>query len=88
MVVFVLIFDFVFILFLTTFFLLKYGKTALHYATWRGFEQIVKILVEHGSNLDLQDPVFIFFFFFFDFHFDFYFFVFSHFFICLLWVHC
>ena len=69
---------FVFVLFLTTFFLLKYGKTALHRAAFKGFEQIVKILVDHGSNVDLQKKVLISFFF--DFHFEF--FVFSHFFIC------
>ena len=37
--------------------------TALHYAVRQRFEQIVKILVEHGSNMDLQDRVLIFFFF-------------------------
>ena len=42
----------IFILFLlTTFFLLKDGQTALHYAAFYGFEQIVKILVEHGANV-------------------------------------
>ena len=56
---------FVFVLFLTTFFLLKTGWTALHYAAERGFEQIVKILVEHRSNINIQTKVFIFFFFFF-----------------------
>ena len=61
-----------------TFFLLKDGWTALHFAACYGFEQIVKILVEHGSNVDLQEQVLIFFFF--DFDFDF--FVFLHFFIC------
>ena len=71
---------FVLFFFFTTFFLLKYGMTALHRAADRGFEQIVKILVEHGSNVHLQDKVFIFFFF--DFDFNFYFFIFSHFFIC------
>ena len=49
--------------FLTTFFLLKNGWTALHYAADRGFEQIVKILVEHRSNINIQTKVFIFFFF-------------------------
>ena len=49
--------------FLTTFFLLKYGGTALHLAALRGFEQIVKILLKHGSNVDLQKKVLIFFFF-------------------------
>ena len=51
-------------LFLTTFFLLKRGDTALHTAAWKGFEQIVKILVEHGSNINIQNEVFIFFLFF------------------------
>ena len=51
--------------FLTAFFLLKYGITALHIAAEKGFEQIVKILVEHGSNLHLQEQVLIFFFFWF-----------------------
>ena len=68
---------FVFVLFLTTFFLLKYGETALHRAAGGGFEQIVKILIEHGSNVHLQTSVLIFFSWFW-----FYFFVFSHFFIC------
>ena len=66
------------------FFLLKDGKTALHIAAERGLEQIVKILVEHGSNVDLQEKVLIFFFFFY-FHFDFYFFVF---FLISLFVDC
>ena len=48
--------------FLTTFFLLKFGMTALHLAADKGFEQIVKILVENGANVHLQDQVFIFFF--------------------------
>ena len=60
------IFAFVFILFLTTFFLLKNGMTALHLAAFNGFEQIVKILIEHGANVHLQDQLV---FFFFDFHF-------------------
>ena len=71
----------IFILFLffffNNFFLLKYGWTALYTAAVKGFEQIVKFLVEHGSNVDLQTKVFIFFFFLISF-----FFVFSHFFIC------
>ena len=59
---------FVFVLFLNNFFLLKDGSTALHRAAC--FEQIVKILVKHGSNVHIQTIVFIFFFLF---HFDFYF---------------
>ena len=51
--------------FLTISFCLKYGMTALHYAAFNGFEQIVKILVEHRSNINIQDKVFFFFFFFF-----------------------
>ena len=72
---------FIFNNFFNILFLLKDGETALHFATWKGFEQIVKILVEHGSNIDIQTKVLIFFFFFF-FDFDLNFFVFSHFFIC------
>ena len=52
--------------FFNNFFLLKDGETALYLAADKGFEQIVKILVEHGSNLDLQINVFDFFFFDFD----------------------
>ena len=52
------------VLIFTTFFLLKYGKTALHIAAWEGFEEIVKILIEHRSNINIQDKVLIFFFFF------------------------
>ena len=55
--------------FLTTFFLLKRGMTALHFAAFRGFKEIVKILIEHGSNVDFQRNVLIFFFFDFDFYF-------------------
>ena len=38
-------------------FLLKDGETALHFAALKGFEQTVKILLEHGSNILLQDKV-------------------------------
>ena len=48
--------------FLNNFFLLKNGMTALHLAAAKGFEQIVKILLEKGSNVHLQNRVFIFFF--------------------------
>ena len=68
---FVLIFYYYFILLTDISFCLKNGETALHIAVWKGFEQIVKILVEHGSNVDLQNAVFIFFFDFDFFHFSF-----------------
>ena len=85
MVVLIVRFNFIFILFLTTFFLLKGGKTALHAAAYRGSEQIVKILLEHGSNVHLQDTVFIFFF-----DFDFLFLCFFSFFLFVVvcGVHC
>ena len=51
--------------FFKNFFLLKGGKTALHLAASKGWEQIVKILVDHGSNVDLQTTVFFFDFWFF-----------------------
>ena len=54
------IFCFVFIL-LTNSFFLKYRITALHKAAEKGSEAIVKLLVEHGSNVDLQNYVLIFF---------------------------
>ena len=34
--------------------------TPLHLAADKGFEEIVKILLEHGSNIDLQNQVLIF----------------------------
>ena len=46
-------------------FLLKDGATALHKAAEKGFEEIMKILLEHGANPDLQDKVLIFLFVFF-----------------------
>ena len=42
----------------------KNGWTVLHIAASKGFEEIVKILLEHGSNFRLQNNVLIFFFFF------------------------
>ena len=35
-------------------------KTALHLVAYFGFYEIVKILIEHGSNVNLQDQVLIF----------------------------
>ena len=29
----------------------------LHKAAFKGFGEIVKVLIEHGSNVDLQDKV-------------------------------
>ena len=40
----------------------KSEGTALHSAAWNGFEEIVKILIEHGSDVNIQDKVLIFFF--------------------------
>ena len=62
-----MIFDFLFLFFFLTqlFFLLKNGMTALHYAVKEGFEQIVKILIEHRFNINIQNKVFFFIFFFF-----------------------
>ena len=51
-----------FVCFLSLFLFLQNGWTALHFAARKGFEDIVKILVEHGSNIQLEDQVFIFFF--------------------------
>ena len=62
-----MIFILFFVLFFNNFFLLKDGWSALHIAAWNGFEEIVKILVEHGSNVDLQTKFS--FSSFFDFHF-------------------
>ena len=45
-----------FVLFLTIFFL-KYGVTALHGAASNGFKDIVQMIIEKGSNIDLQDHV-------------------------------
>ena len=50
--------------FFNNFFLLKDGMTALHIAASRGFEEVVKILIEHRSNINIQSKVFFFFFFF------------------------
>ena len=64
-------FLFCFVLFFI-FFFVKLG-TPLHLAVFKGYEEIVKFLIEHGSNVDLQDKVFVFFSFFFDLFFHFYF---------------
>ena len=40
------------------FFFVKSGQTALHKAAFGGFEEVVKHLIEHGSNVNLRDEVF------------------------------
>ena len=62
---FLFLFLFLFFYFLIFFFFFyqKNGRTPLSIAAERGFEEVVKILIEYGSNIDLQDKVFIFFFF-------------------------
>ena len=47
---------------LTTFFFVETGMTALDEASVRGFESIVKILLENGANTDLRNSVFLFLF--------------------------
>ena len=51
-----------FLLLKTSSFVKKDGITALHRATFGGFEGVVKVLLEHGSNVDLQTTVSISFF--------------------------
>ena len=77
---------------LLLFLFVKAGKAALHKAAEKGFEGIVKILLEHGSNVHLQTRVFSFLILFFslsfslssDFLFSFFLFFFFLFFISLL----
>ena len=56
--------DFVefFFCFFLNFFLLKYGCAPLHHAAVAGFKEIAKILIEHGSNINIQTNVLIFFY--------------------------
>ena len=42
--------------------LFKNGKTALHCAAFKGFKEIVEILIEHGSNVNLQANFLVFFY--------------------------
>ena len=67
---------FVLFLFLTLLFT-QQGRTPLHWAAYIGFEESVKILVEHGSNINLQDQVLIFSFY-----------LFSHFYLLFFIVSC
>ena len=43
-------------------FFFKFRWSPLHRAAKNGFEQIVKLLIEHGANVNLQNHVFSFFF--------------------------
>ena len=53
-----------FVFFFNFFLFVKNGQTSLHVAASQGFEEIVKILIERGSDVDLQKKqVFIFFLF-------------------------
>ena len=36
---------------------LQFGYTALHFASWQGHSNIVKILVDHGAVIDMTDYV-------------------------------
>ena len=51
------------VLFFLSVLFVKDGMTPLHKAADNSFEGIAKILIEHGSNVDLQDNVFDFLFF-------------------------
>ena len=77
-ILFLFLFQFFIFLF---FFNVKYGRTPLWIAAFKGDEQIVQILLEKGkANVDLPDQVlllFVFFFFFFFFSFSFFYFVFN-----------
>ena len=41
-------------------FFVKSGWIALHYAAKKGSKEIVEILIEHGSNVNLQNKVLFF----------------------------
>ena len=51
--------------FLTFLFIFKNGWTPLHAAAFHGFEEIVKIFIGHGANVNIQNKVFFCFFLFF-----------------------
>ena len=36
---------------------LQFGYTALHFASWQGHSNIVKILVDHGAVIDMTGNV-------------------------------
>ena len=66
---------------------LKFGWTPLHFAAAKGFEQIVKIFIEHHANVNIQNQVFSFFFFFLIFFFFPFCFIFVLFFLILFCVY-
>ena len=69
-------FSFFFFYFLIFFFFYqKNGRNPLSIAAERGFKEVVKILIEYGSNIDLQDKVFFSLFLFFTFSFFYFFFI-------------
>jgi ankyrin repeat protein len=35
-----------------------YGGTALHWACWKGYADLVKLLLDHGAPLTIEDNVF------------------------------
>ena len=49
-----------FFFFFQTSFYVQNGWGPLHAAASKNFEKVVKILIEHGSNMHLQNKVFIF----------------------------
>ena len=51
-----------FLVLFLNFFFVKDGWTPLHIAAENGFEEVVEILVEHGSNMNIQTKVLIFLF--------------------------
>lgn len=36
----------------------EHGGTALHWACWKGYADLVKLLLEHGASLTIEDTVF------------------------------
>jgi ankyrin repeat protein len=34
------------------------GGTALHWACWKGYADLVKLLIDHGASLTIEDPQF------------------------------
>jgi hypothetical protein len=36
----------------------EHGGTALHWACWKGYADVVKLLLEHGASLTIEDHAF------------------------------